>query len=310
MLKIKNIKYIIYISLISFNANAQETLQANVENGKPYIEYVVRAGETLFSLSRQYNIGLKELEAFSKRNLKGSELKKDEVIQIPLTKDNFVSVECNSCKKVFYKVQPHEGLYRIGINFGNIGMTSLKKINNLSVDNVSIGQNLLVGYVKVTTENSIAIVETKEIKEVNTPTEEKIKPMEQVGVPEKEVQKTEKQPETHDIKEQEKTTIDSNKSAFESQYSGNAGVNTSGVAAIFKSSSGWNDAKYYVLMNNVTPGTIVKVTATDTNKIIYAKVLGELPQIKQNNGLLLRINNAAVAALSGGEENIQVLINY
>ena len=75
-----------------------------------------------------------------------------------------------------------------------------------------------------------------------------------------------------------------------------------GQGAIFKSTSGWQDAKYYALMNNVSPGTIVRITNPSTGKVIYAKVLGEIPPGKENEGLLVRISNAAAAELMVNEK--------
>ena len=70
-----------------------------------------------------------------------------------------------------------------------------------------------------------------------------------------------------------------------------------GEAAVFKSTSGWQDAKYYALMNNITPGTIIRITNSSNKRIIFAKVLGELPPGRENEGLLIRISNSAAAEL-------------
>jgi LysM repeat protein len=83
----------------------------------------------------------------------------------------------------------------------------------------------------------------------------------------------------------------------------------SGEAATFKSTSGWQDKKYYVLMNDVNPGTIVKIASTE-NKVIYAKVLGSMPDMKENNGLLLRISNAAASYLGIIDPRFPVQISY
>jgi hypothetical protein len=69
------------------------------------------------------------------------------------------------------------------------------------------------------------------------------------------------------------------------------------TSGIFKTTSGWQDAKYYALMDKVEPGTIVQVVNPVNNKSIYAKVLGEMSGIRQNQGLELRISNAAATAL-------------
>lgn len=82
------------------------------------------------------------------------------------------------------------------------------------------------------------------------------------------------------------------------------------TCGIFKTSSGWSDAKYYLLMNGAEPGTIVKITNPSNNKTIYAKLLGEING-KQNQGLNIRISNAAANALDITEADKFVLkVNY
>ncbi|MGI8638161.1 MAG: LysM peptidoglycan-binding domain-containing protein [Segetibacter sp.] len=85
--------------------------------------------------------------------------------------------------------------------------------------------------------------------------------------------------------------------------------NKSGEAATFKSTSGWQDKKYYILMNDAAPGTIVKISSTE-NKVVYAKVLGSMPEMKENNGLLLRISNAAASYLGIIDPRFPVQISY
>ena len=70
------------------------------------------------------------------------------------------------------------------------------------------------------------------------------------------------------------------------------------TSSIFKTTSGWQDAKYYLLISNVESGTIVKITNPANNKIIYAKVLYNMDEIKQNQGLDMRISDAAASALA------------
>ena len=74
-------------------------------------------------------------------------------------------------------------------------------------------------------------------------------------------------------------------------------------AGIFKTTSGWSDGKYYLLIDNVPSGTIVKISNPTNNKVIYAKVLGEMAGIRQNSGLDIRISNAAASALEIPEQD-------
>jgi hypothetical protein len=61
----------------------------------------------------------------------------------------------------------------------------------------------------------------------------------------------------------------------------------------------------------VAPGTIIKVTNPTNNKLVYAKVLGEMKGIRQNQGFELRISNAAASALEIAEQDkFSVKVNY
>ena len=63
-------------------------------------------------------------------------------------------------------------------------------------------------------------------------------------------------------------------------------------------------------MNNIPVGTIVKVSVPGTDKIIYAKVLGQLPDMKESAGLAIRISNAAASELGTGEGRFNVEMKY
>src|SRR5262249_3454508 len=96
---------------------------------------------------------------------------------------------------------------------------------------------------------------------------------------------------------------------FESEYQPES-KKLSGQAATFKSTSGWQDRKYYALMNNVPVGTIVQITSPSTNKTVYAKVLGQLPDMKESTGLIMRVSNAAAAEMGAGEGKFAVDLKY
>jgi len=64
-------------------------------------------------------------------------------------------------------------------------------------------------------------------------------------------------------------------------------------------------------MDGVQPGTIIKVSNPSNNKIIYAKVLGEMAGIRQNEGFDIRISSAAASALQITEQDkFIVKVNY
>ncbi len=59
----------------------------------------------------------------------------------------------------------------------------------------------------------------------------------------------------------------------------------------------------------VAPGTILKIASVDS-KIIFAKVLGSMPQMKENKGLLLRLSNAAAAYLGMVDAKFPVQVSF
>ena len=63
-------------------------------------------------------------------------------------------------------------------------------------------------------------------------------------------------------------------------------------------------------MNNMTVGTIVRITDPSTNKTVYAKILGQLPEMKESAGLSIRMSNAAAAELGESDARFNVQINY
>jgi len=105
----------------------------------------------------------------------------------------------------------------------------------------------------------------------------------------------------------------SNEGVFAGLYTAEASqkslTNRTGDAAIFKSTSGWQDKKYYVLINDVAPGTILRITSVD-NKVIFAKVLGGMPQMKENKGLMLRLSNAAATYLGMVDAKFPVQVSF
>ena len=83
------------------------------------------------------------------------------------------------------------------------------------------------------------------------------------------------------------------------------------TSSIFKTTSGWQDGKYYLLINGVEPGTIVKLTNPSNSKTIFAKVLYAMDKIRENQGVDIRISDAAASTLAVSETDKFILkVNY
>jgi hypothetical protein len=80
-----------------------------------------------------------------------------------------------------------------------------------------------------------------------------------------------------------------------------------GTAAVFKSVSGWEDKKFYILTNQLPVGTIVRITTTDL-KSICAKVINALPEV--GNSIQYRVSDAAAAILGITNKTFQISVTY
>lgn len=304
----KKLAIILFSFGITLGLAAQSSdLVVQSENGKLFISHTVAPKENLYSIGRLYNISPREIAPFNHLNL-NSGLEINQELKIPLESGNFAQHGTAAGDEVFvplyHVVTQKEGLYRIGQNFNKASVNDLKTWNNLASENISSGQKLVVGFLRVRTGQSA--LAANGIKKIGAVAQAPASNPPVVSKAESSVAVTTRPVEEPVVVETgQNTAFDSNAEGtgfFKGSYreqagSFNAFKSEMGVAAIFKSTSGWQDAKYYALMNNVTPGTIVRITNTNNNRIIFAKVLGELPPGRENEGLLIRISNAAAAEL-------------
>lgn len=95
-------------------------------------EYVVKSGDSLYSISRKYGVSVDEL--MSVNNLKSTVLSVGQVLKIP---------NSSEVTNVIYTVKKGDSLWSIAKN-NKTTVDAIVKLNNLSNANLSIGQKLLL----------------------------------------------------------------------------------------------------------------------------------------------------------------------
>lgn len=306
-----------------------------------YLNHAVAPKENYYSVGRMYNISPREIAPFNNLELeKGLSL--NQVIKIPLTAGNFLQSGDAGADEVLvpvnHIVKDKEGLFRIAANY-KISLATLKQWNHLTKDAAANGASLIIGYLKVKKDLSplASMAKAKPSDIVTAPvaeTPKEIKPEPVKETPKEPVTETKpvvvkeekkdppaavkKEEPKEQVRETEKPVV--NKSAgkdfnggyfrdeFNKQIKNNTPVSETGTGGTFKSSSGWEDGKYYCLHNNAATGSFVKITAN--GKSVYAKVLDIIPDIKQNSGLLIRLSNAAAAELGITDTKFECSITY
>lgn len=323
-----------FIAIISFGQ--QPDLQVRGSGSTLYTEHVVIPKENFYSIGRTFNVPPKEIAAFNNLQFEDG-LNVGQLLKIPLTEFNFVQNTAASPGEalipVYHSVEPKEGLYRISVNYNKVPLTSLKSWNHLHSDEVGIGTPLIVGYLKVDKDQSYLASNQVESKKESAPPAEPVKKTEQeepAVVPERPVdvesvsaEKNENttspqpepaQPKVTVTKVKTKSNVDFSGGYFKKLYSSQVDnispVNENGSAGVFKSTSGWQDGKYYCFNNDAAPGTVIKITDNSTGKSVFAKVLDAIPEIKQNEGLSVIVSNSAAEELGAGENRFDCALSY
>lgn len=331
-------KYLLVLFLfISAGLSAQDLM---VQGSTPdlYLNHNVEPKETWYSLGRMYNLPPKDIAAFNRLSLE-SGLSVGQGIKVPLRAVNFSQNEVKAADEVFvpviHTVQDKEWMYRISVNHNKVPVETLERWNNISRDNAVAGTKLIVGFLKVKSAQSPLASRASKINEPLAQSN-RVKPADQnIPIP-KETPKKESAVEersTAIVKESQPATPTTpvNNSEPENKIPAGAGTSTpgsfpaggyfrnqydnsgkqrSGISGVFKSTSGWKDGKYYALMNNVPVGTIIRVNFPSTNRTIFAKVLGQLPDMRESEGLSLRLSDAAASELGAGYQKFTVDIRH
>jgi LysM repeat protein len=288
--------------------------------------HTVAAKESFYSIGRMYNVHPKDLASYNNIPFEKG-LSIGQVIKIPgagnaapmpdvpkpVTTDVVQSepvkaVKASGSNPIYHTVAPKEGLYGISKKY-NSTIADIKKWNNLSSDALEIGMHLVVGY-----DGTSALTKTETPVVPRPVTKEKETVVAKTSVPEKQ----------EDIYVEPAVPVVMNTNApiahnggyFKAFYNqqikekGASSGQDRGEAGIFKSTSGWDDGKYYCLHNSAPAGSFIKITNTANNKSVYAKVLDLMPDLKQNSGIIIRISNAAASELNVTGSSFECSLNY
>ena len=335
---------------ILFEMNAQNgPLMVKKGSKGLYIEHSVAPKEGLYAIGRLYKVHPKYIATYNQIELnKGLEI--GQVIQIPLSDSNFTQ-KSKKGQPVYYTVGENEGLTKVSNANNKVAVKDLRSWNGLTNDNPAAGTKLIIGFLTVGGSTTATTTSTppkqpnvtsdeKATAKTDVPAAKQPAKPEPTGV--KSVAKEQPQEPKPVAKsdppkgpasaaeakggasssdpaaaiKQETAALSGEQGYFKKSFDQQVKVsplsrNATVTSGIFKTTSGWEDAKYYLLIDGVATGTIVKVTNPGNNKAIYAKVLGEMNGIRQNQGLDVRISNAAASSLGISDiDKFTLKVNY
>ncbi len=274
--------------------------------------HTVEPKETLYSISKLYNISVDEIKEWN--NIQGNSISTGDRIKVsrPANSTNTTAStspvtprtstpantsatpaqqanqhKLNFAGKIVHTVEEQETLYSIAKMY-DTNVTQLKEWNQLSIENLGIGQKLIVGVTKGLPKKSQERVVRNGIEE------EKPKdygynsnPMTiaQVGDP------TQAELENNNI---ERASVRK--------------ISEMGMAMSIEDSL--NTKKYLALHRTAPIGTIMQVHNEMNNLSVFVRVVGKLPTTGTHDKVLIKLSRKAYEKLGAYSEKVPVRLTY
>lgn len=269
-------------------ANAAVRLDSiNVENlnGRKVILHKVEAKESYYSISRKYQVSPQSVINFNSNVA----LKPGGIIRIPTERpyQEPQSQAMNSSSPpdnmavVDYKVGPKEYLLMIARKF-NTTVEDLKKLNNLTSNNLAIGQIIKVPYGTANQQLSAGpppALDTPRADPRNTPTviDSTVNASERLKLP----------PARYGLRE----------------------VDERGVA-VWISDETLDGGKMLALHQTAPIGTVVKITNPMSGKSTFVKVVGKFAPNESTKGAIIVVTKASAELIGALDKRFQATIVY
>ena len=133
---------------LAVSLSLSDSVGLSEKNGQKYIIHQVEAGETLYALSRKYEVDVKSIKDANDASV--NRLSIGQKVLIPLK-------EAASLEGNIHIVRASETLYSISRMY-NVTVDELREWNNLVENNIDIGQELIVGE-----EGEVTVNEVEEV---------------------------------------------------------------------------------------------------------------------------------------------------
>ena len=299
---------IILLSSIYSYGHKNDSIGTRVKNGKTYIIHKVEKGDGLYSLSRRYNIGLKEI--VNENPGSDNVIKIDQLIWIPTdlkpvmqekvvdsyfsnlpTKENTSrpKVEPNNQVTTFakyHKVMPGETLYSISKKY-NTSVEMIKNLNNMNLDNISDGQRILV-------QDGQAKTVYMSDNQTDSVSSSKTKPYGDLGFETKVETKTIENNDGYFIKVE--TLKEYNIEKVEER-----GEVTVGDPKL-------SEDKNFAFHFNAPIGQVIMVTNPKNSKTVFVKIVGNFPR-SENSSQIIKLSSFSASQIGIASKD-KVILSY
>lgn len=317
--------------LLSFTASAydmsalRDSVGMERKNGKLYLQHRVEPKETLYALSRKYNVSVTQIVDSNpsvettiaigqivliprKASAVATGTKPATIPAVPTSAAAAASnrtFTVNDKGEKIHTVEPQQTLYSISRMHG-VGVDKIKLWNNLPDNTISVGAPLVVGKgMAVPSKKPIYVSESDDeianSKVVNSATASTAATPAATTPANTHVVIAPTAPERVQVaKEEEEEEVDN--------ISGVKKILESGMAEMIDPKADTN--KYLALHKSAPVGTIMQVKNAMNDQVVYVRVIGKLPDTGANDKVIVRLSKKAYQKLGAVDQKFRVELSY
>ena len=258
-----------------------------------YVMHMVKFGETLTKIAKEYGVSVVSILNINP-SLTEDNLHPEQILRIPntgnkkiLTNSDTNNSELQPKVKKDLELMPKnvkyhivlqgQTMYAISKMYG-IKVEDIQKWNNLKDYNVKIG-SLLIVTSNLDKKEELTVIKT----ETNKPAIEAV--AKQIADTQLQINTDLEKPDiqaSDNASQKELATLFKEKSAIGSIQT------TKGTGAPMTTTLGAMETVYFAMHKTLLIGTIIKIKNLVNSKIVYAKVIGKLPETDENKHVIVR----------------------
>jgi LysM repeat protein len=236
----------------------------------------VQPKETLFSISKLYNVSVEEIKAWN--YLTENSLTTGQELRVKKP-SSFVEPKAVEAAKGTHVVASGETLFSISRDF-RISVDQIKAWNKLQSTDLNVGQVILITGPAIAETKTTEVKKTPEVIRVPVATEN-------ASVTTNRVEPTIK---------------------ISENVAGTDEVKEGGLAELIEGTEG--NRKYLAMHRTAKPGTILKIRNELNNREVFVRVVGALPATGVNDKLVIKISKSAYDRLGAIDPRFRVEVTY
>lgn len=289
--------------ILEFNPTADGGIEAGQLLKVPYVPkgrtqtaegtvHKVQPKETLFSISRMYNVSVDDIKAWNNIKDSGLSVGQDILIKKAGSASTTTTTTTKPAEqlKMTHTVAAGETLFSIARQY-NISVDQLKQWNNLQGNDLKLSQSLYISqpmFQQQQTSSTTKPVTTTTVPNTTTTTSTPIA--------------------SSNTSTPVQTASAGSPVKISESVLGTDEIHELGLAELIEGSDG--NRKYLALHRTAKTGSILKVRNELNNREVFVRVAGQLPNTAVNDKLVIKISKSAFDRLGGVDQKFRVEVTY